>query len=70
MTEREKYNAIIRDIEAEHNKGRPILIGTESVDISEKLARILKQNKLLKLSSGIFRVLSRLKNMSGYSICL
>ncbi len=46
MTEREKYNAIIRDIQAEHNKGRPILIGTESVDISEKLARILKQNKL------------------------
>jgi len=46
MTEREKYNAIIKNIEAVHAKGRPILIGTESVDVSEKLSRILKQNKL------------------------
>ena len=46
MTEREKYAAIVRDIEEIHGKGRPILIGTESVDISEKLSRILKQNKL------------------------
>lgn len=46
MTEREKYNAIIKDILEIHEKGRPILIGTESVEISEKLSRILKQNKL------------------------
>ncbi|MCH9614663.1 MAG: Protein translocase subunit SecA [Chlamydiia bacterium] len=46
MTEREKYQAIITEILEIHAKGRPILIGTESVDVSEKLARILKQNKL------------------------
>ncbi|MCB1081894.1 MAG: preprotein translocase subunit SecA [Chlamydiia bacterium] len=46
MSEREKYNAIIKDIIEVHGKGRPILIGTESVEVSEKLARILKQNKL------------------------
>lgn len=46
MTEREKYNAIVKDIQAIHAKGRPILIGTESVEVSEKLSRILKQNKL------------------------
>jgi preprotein translocase subunit SecA len=46
MTEREKYNALIKDIIAIHNEGRPILIGTESVEISEKLSRILRQNKL------------------------
>jgi preprotein translocase subunit SecA len=46
MTEREKYNAILKDIQTIHAQGRPILIGTESVDISEKLSRILKQNKL------------------------
>ena len=46
MTEREKYNAIIRDIQEIHGQGRPILIGTESVEVSEKLARILRQNKL------------------------
>lgn len=46
MTEREKYNAIVKEIIAVHEKGRPILIGTESVDISEKLSRILRNNKL------------------------
>lgn len=46
MSEREKYNAIIKDIIEVHEKGRPILIGTESVEVSEKLSRILKQNKL------------------------
>jgi len=46
MTEREKYNAIIKDINTIHKQGRPILIGTESVEISEKLSRILRQNKL------------------------
>jgi preprotein translocase subunit SecA len=46
MTEREKYNAILKDIQEVHAKGRPILIGTESVEVSEKLSRILKQNKL------------------------
>ncbi len=29
-----------------HATGRPLLIGTESVEVSEKLSRILKQNKL------------------------
>ncbi len=46
MTEREKYNAILKDIKEIHAKGRPILIGTESVEVSEKLSRILRQNKL------------------------
>ncbi|MGH8500769.1 MAG: preprotein translocase subunit SecA, partial [Methylococcales bacterium] len=46
MSEREKYNAIMKEIQDVHGKGRPILIGTESVEISEKLSRILRQNKL------------------------
>ncbi len=46
MTDREKYNAILKEIISVHATGRPILIGTESVEISEKLSRILKQNKL------------------------
>jgi preprotein translocase subunit SecA len=46
MTEREKYTALINEIKSIHEKGRPILIGTESVEISEKLARIFKQSKL------------------------
>jgi preprotein translocase subunit SecA len=43
MTEREKYAAILKEVKEVHGKGRPILIGTESVDVSEKLSRILKQ---------------------------
>lgn len=46
MTEREKYTAILKDITEIHSQERPILIGTESVDVSEKLSRILKQSKL------------------------
>jgi len=46
MTEREKYNALLKEINEIHSKGRPILIGTDSVETSEKLSRILKQNKL------------------------
>jgi preprotein translocase subunit SecA len=46
MTEREKYNAILKEIKDVHGKERPILIGTESVEVSEKLSRILKQNKV------------------------
>ncbi len=46
MTEREKYNALITHIKEIHAKGRPILLGTESVDVSEKLSRILRQNAI------------------------
>jgi preprotein translocase subunit SecA len=46
MTEREKYNAILKEIQGVHAAGRPILLGTESVEVSEKLSRILKQAKL------------------------
>lgn len=46
MTEREKYNAVLNEVRKIHEEGRPILIGTESVEASEKLARILRQNKL------------------------
>lgn len=46
MTEREKYNAILKEVRDINEQGRPLLIGTESVEVSEKLSRIFKQNKL------------------------
>jgi preprotein translocase subunit SecA len=46
MTEREKYNAILEEVKRIHGLQRPILLGTESVDVSEKLSRILRQNGL------------------------
>lgn len=46
MSEREKYNAILKEVRSINESGRPILIGTESVEVSEKLSRIFKLNKL------------------------
>ncbi|MBR4029505.1 MAG: preprotein translocase subunit SecA [Alistipes sp.] len=41
-TEREKYNAVIAEIEKMVEAGRPVLVGTTSVEISELLSRMLK----------------------------
>ncbi len=41
-TKREKYNAVIDEIINLVNKGRPVLVGTTSVEISELLSRMLK----------------------------
>jgi preprotein translocase subunit SecA len=41
-TKREKYNAAIEEIVNLHNQGRPSLVGTTSVEISELLSRMLK----------------------------
>ncbi|WP_339889153.1 preprotein translocase subunit SecA [uncultured Flavobacterium sp.] len=41
-TVREKFNAVIEDVVKLSNSGRPVLIGTTSVEISELLSRMLK----------------------------
>ena len=41
-TKREKFNAILADVAERHAKGQPVLLGTISVDDSEKLSRMLK----------------------------
>ena len=41
-TKREKYNAVINEIVDLVNAGRPVLVGTTSVEISELLSRMLK----------------------------
>jgi len=45
-TAREKYNAIIGEVADLREKGRPILVGTTSVEISELLSRMLKMRKI------------------------
>ncbi len=42
-TRREKFNAIIQEIVRLHKLGRPILVGTVSVEVSETLSRMLKR---------------------------
>ncbi|MBP3944171.1 preprotein translocase subunit SecA [Sphingobacteriaceae bacterium WQ 2009] len=41
-TAREKYNAVAEEIQILTEKGRPVLVGTTSVEISELLSRMLK----------------------------
>jgi preprotein translocase subunit SecA len=43
-TKREKYKAVIQEVEKMRAAGRPILVGTTSVEVSELLSRMLKQN--------------------------
>src|SRR5213596_543608 len=45
-TRREKYTAVIEEIERVHKRGLPVLVGTVSVDVSETLARMLKRRGL------------------------
>ncbi|HEV8304962.1 MAG TPA: preprotein translocase subunit SecA [Gemmatimonadales bacterium] len=45
-TRREKYNAIMEEIERQHKRGLPVLVGTVNVDVSETLARMLKRSGL------------------------
>ena len=45
-TKREKYNAVIDHVSDVSNDGRPVLIGTTSVEISELLARMLTIKKI------------------------
>ena len=45
-TKREKYRAIIEAIEEMRNNGRPVLVGTTSVEVSELLSRMLQQKKI------------------------
>ena len=42
-TEREKFNAVVEDIIARHQAGQPVLVGTVSIEKSERLAALLKK---------------------------
>ena len=45
-TKREKYKAVIEEIESLVQQGRPVLVGTTSVEISEMLSRMLTMRKI------------------------
>jgi preprotein translocase subunit SecA len=46
-TRREKFNAVVREIKELHVQGRPILVGTVSVETSEMLSKMLKREGLI-----------------------
>jgi len=43
LTEKEKFEAVIESIQELNEKGRPVLVGTTSVENSERLSRMLKK---------------------------
>ncbi len=45
-TEREKFEAVIKDIKVCHEKGQPVLVGTASIEKSELLHALLKKEKV------------------------
>ena len=46
-TQREKYKALIAEIQERHDRKQPILVGTVSVDTSEVLSRMLKRARIV-----------------------
>ena len=45
-TEQEKFEAVVKEIVERHEKGQPILVGTTSIEKSEKLSQMLKKKKI------------------------
>nr|HXK50252.1 SEC-C metal-binding domain-containing protein [Clostridiales bacterium] len=46
MTKKEKYNAIINDVAALRSEGRPVLLGTPDVEVSEIMHRLLDMRRI------------------------
>lgn len=45
-TKREKYNAVMEQLEELKKEGRPVLVGTASVEVSETISRMLKRKNI------------------------
>ncbi len=45
-TEQEKFEAVVKEIVERHEKGQPILVGTTSIEKSEKLSQMLKKKEI------------------------
>ncbi|MCM8816822.1 MAG: preprotein translocase subunit SecA [Candidatus Omnitrophica bacterium] len=45
-TEKEKFEAVVEEIEALYKKGRPVLVGTTSIEKSERLSRMLLRKNI------------------------
>ena len=43
-TKQEKFEAVVREIQDAHEKGQPVLVGTVSIEVSEKLSQMLQKS--------------------------
>jgi len=46
LTQKDKFDAIIEDVEGCHERGQPVLVGTTSIEASEFLSDLLKKEKI------------------------
>ena len=63
-TKREKFNAVAKEIKTLHAQGRPILVGTISVETSEMLSRMLKKEGHRSIPSSTRNITSRRRKSS------
>jgi preprotein translocase subunit SecA len=45
-TKREKYSAVVEEVKDCHRRGQPVLVGSISIENSEKISQMLKQEKI------------------------
>ena len=45
-TEHEKFSAVIDEVSERHKAGQPVLVGTTSIEISERVSKLLKARKI------------------------
>ena len=45
-TEQEKYSAVTDEVEECHKRGQPVLVGTTSIENSERVSKLLKARKI------------------------
>ena len=45
-TQKAKFNAVVKEIEENYKKGRPVLVGTSSIETSEYLSSLLRRKKI------------------------
>ena len=79
-TQREKYNAVVEEIRDCHDRGQPVLVGTISIENSEKLSQMLKKERIphqvlnakyhemeaqIIAQAGRFKALTISTNMAG-----
>jgi preprotein translocase subunit SecA len=79
-TQREKYNAVVEEIKGCHDRGQPVLVGTISIENSEKLSQMLKKERVphqvlnakyhemeafIIAQAGRFRTVTISTNMAG-----
>ena len=79
-TQREKYNAVVEEIRDCHDRGQPVLVGTISIENSEKLSLMLKKERIphqvlnakyhemeaqIIAQAGRFKALTISTNMAG-----